>query len=138
MESMMYTHLHPNTPPSVLNGRKLASMRSGRVGVVPIQARDGDVVVYLAGIPVSVVLRPRASAGLEDLNKKIYEAFWGSHDDILDLKSLYWESFMDVIQMKRGTIKYMALIGECYVEGVIGWSFKNRHEHHNFDIYSLH
>jgi hypothetical protein len=56
MESMMYTHLHPNTPPSVLNGRRLASMRSGRVGVVPIQARDGDVVVYLAGIPVSVVL----------------------------------------------------------------------------------
>lgn len=138
MESLMFTHLHPNIPPSVLNGRRLACMKSGRVGVVPVQTRDGDVVVYLAGVPISVVLRQNAFADLEDLNRKVYAAFWENHKEILASKSPYWESFIDMIQMKRGAIKNAALVGECYVEGVIGWSFKDRHEHHDFDIYALH
>jgi hypothetical protein len=49
-------------------------MKSGRVGVVPMQARDGDVVVYLAGMPVSVVLRPTVFAHSEDVNGKILAA----------------------------------------------------------------
>jgi hypothetical protein len=45
----MYTHLYPNFPLSTLNKRKLAGMKSRRVGIVPYQARDRDVIVYLAG-----------------------------------------------------------------------------------------
>ncbi len=138
MESLMYTHLHPNTPPSVLVGRRLACMKSGRAGVVPMQAHDGDIVVYLAGIPKSVVLRPTTFADSGDLERKIYAAFGENLPAILESGSPYQKSFMDLIQAKRGAIKHATLIGECYVEGVIGWSFKDRYEHYHFNMYSLH
>jgi hypothetical protein len=138
MESLMYTHLHPNTPPSVLNGRRLACMKSGRVGVVPFHAREGDVITYLAGMPISVVLRPRNNTNLGDLDARIYTAFLENSNEILATKSPYLELFMGLIHGERGAITHATLVGECYVEGVIGWSFKNRREHHDFGIYALH
>jgi hypothetical protein len=138
MESIMYTHLHPNAPASVLNGRRLACMKSGRVGVVPIQARDGDVVVYLAGIPISVILRRTTVPDLEDLNRKISTVFWGKHLGIAESGGPYSQSYINLIQTDKGIIEHAALIGECYVEGVIGWSFKERHDVHELRIFALH
>ena len=138
MEFMMYTHFHPNAPPSVLNERRLACMKSGRVGVVPIQARDGDIVVYLAGIPVSVVLRRTTDVDLEDMNRKISALFWGTHLGLVESGGPYSQSYTNLIHMDRGGIEHGALIGECYVEGVIGWSFKDRYGGHDLRIFALH
>lgn len=143
MESIMYTHLHSNpppssAPPSVLNGRRLACMKSGRVGVVPMQARDGDIVVYLGGIPISVVLRPTVFADSEDVNGKILAAIWEKRLEIVDSGGPYFQSYMNLIQMDKGGIEHALLIGECYVEGVIGWSFKERYDIHDFRIFALH
>jgi hypothetical protein len=138
MESILYTHLHPNTPPSVLNERKLAGMRSGRVGVVPLQARDGDVVVYVAGISVSVVLRPTPFADSEDLDRKIYAEFREKLQEITDSGSTYSQAFVQLIRMEKGDIAHATVIGECYVEGVIGWSFKDRYNDQDFSIFALH
>ena len=113
-------------------------MKSGRIGVVPIHAQEGDIVTYLAGDPVSLVLKPMNLANLRYLDKKIYEAFEQGQDEMVGSKSPYWESFVDLIQGERGAIRHASLVGECYVEGVIGWSFKERYEHYDFNIYALH
>jgi hypothetical protein len=50
-------------------------MRSGRIRIVPSQARVGDFVVFLAGMPVPVLLRDIADEHSDYLNLEIQEAF---------------------------------------------------------------
>jgi hypothetical protein len=121
-----------------LNERRFAGMKSGRVGVVPTQARDGDMIAYLAGDPTSVVLRATTFPNPEGLEGEIIEAFKAKSGDLMNSKSPYVNSFMQLFEMENKRIGHAKLVGECYVEGVIGWSFKERHDDHEFKIFALH
>lgn len=138
MESLMYIHLDPGKPPSILNERKLAGTKGGRVAVVPSQARDGDIIAYLAGNPISVVLRPTAPGNPNDISREIIEGFKEKRNELMSSKSPYVDSFMRLLEQGNEQIGHTRLVGECYVEGVIGWSLKERNDHHDFKIFALH
>jgi hypothetical protein len=138
MPSILYTHLHPNTPPSVLMGRRLAALKSGKVGVVPLQAREGDVVVYLAGNPTAMVLRAKTLADPKDLNQEIYDEFMAKRPNLMEAGGPYIKPFLNLLEAMPKCIEHSVIVGECYVDGEVGWSFKDRYEHHDFKIFALH
>jgi hypothetical protein len=131
----LYYHLLPKPIESVLDGRRLACMKSGRVGIVPSQARDGDFVVYLAGSPVAILLRQYFYTSAQDRSQAIVEAFKAKDEGSLPVESRYLKSFTELFETKDVTIKHAKLVGECYVDGVVGWMYNGVHEH---KIFALH
>jgi len=80
IESLMWLYLRIGDYPAVLTGRRLAITKSGNVGIVPKKARVGDMIVFLAGSSVSVVLRPHPEDPTEVLKHEIKTAFEAKED----------------------------------------------------------
>jgi hypothetical protein len=136
-EALMYTHLHPNAPSSVLDGRRIAATEGGRVGVVPAQAREGDVVVYLAGCDAAIAVRRIAARDdARRIDRAIRAQFESKLGDLRGTESPYVQDFARLVQEeKEGTIEHGRVIGECYVEGIVGWLIN---EVHDYKIFALH
>lgn len=119
MESLMWLYLRAEGYPAVLTGRRLAITKSGKLGVVPKQARVGDVIVFLAGSYVSLILRPDSKDPTEDLKREINAAFEARNnveeDPRMGARLFY--------NMSKLPIKKSSLVGECHVEGEVGWKF---------------
>ena len=119
MESLMWLYMRLAEFPAVLTGRRLAITKSGNLGVVPKQAREGDIIVFLAGTFVAMVLRPDAESPTEELMLEIKAAFEAKKNLTKYLKrgpSLFGK-------MKTLPVPKCTLVGECYVEGEIGWKY---------------
>ncbi|KAE9380668.1 HET-domain-containing protein [Stipitochalara longipes BDJ] len=117
MESLMWLYLRLADYPAVLTGRRLASTKSGNLGVVPKQARIGDIVVFLAGSFVAMTLRPDFEDPTEELKHQIKTAFdikKKIEDDAR--KGARLPGDMGMLPVQKCT-----LVGECYVEGEVGW-----------------
>jgi Heterokaryon incompatibility protein (HET) len=56
---LAYIYFLSNTAPAVLDGRRLARTKRGRFAVVPAIASKGDIVTYLAGSDIAVLVRKR-------------------------------------------------------------------------------
>jgi hypothetical protein len=125
MASLMWLYLRQDSLRKVLIGRRFAITESGRVAIVPKQVRQGDIIVYLAGSLVSLVLRRGSVAGHKDLDLEIKEAFWtkGVTSPLLD-------------QLEKMLIENCTLVGECYVDSEVGWKVKEDQER-SYTIYAL-
>jgi Heterokaryon incompatibility protein (HET) len=135
-EELMYKHLHPNAPPSVLDGRRVAVTEGGRVGVVPAQAREGDAILYLAGSEVALTFRAATVGdGANRIDRLIRSQFLSKLDDLRS-GNPYVQKFVQLIQEeKEGSIVHGRLIGECYIEGLVGWAFNETHDYSIFALY---
>lgn len=71
VESLLWQYFQNNDLGKVLTGRRLASTKTGKIGVVPMQAQTGDIVVFLPGSLVSLLLRPDPAALSADLESEI-------------------------------------------------------------------
>ena len=125
--SCMDHHLTPTIDESVLDNRKLATTQSGRVAIVPSQARGGDAIAYLAGSAVSVVVRRSFDVKNENLQKQIREAFKDNYE-----ADYYVSSFAELFQTKHVPVDHCSLVGECYVDGLVGWAVNQEHDHRIF------
>lgn len=61
----------PNRREAVLDGRRLVTTKSGKIGVVPARSQSGDVIVYLSGASKATVLRKVHTADL--IRTKCYD-----------------------------------------------------------------
>jgi Heterokaryon incompatibility protein (HET) len=119
MESLMWLYFRLADYPAVLTGRRLAITKFGRVAVVPKQVRSGDMLVFLAGSFVCMCLRPRPEDPTKDLKYEVrtaFEAKKGIKDDARKGARLRCD-------MEKQTVQKCTLVGECYVEGEIGWKY---------------
>jgi Heterokaryon incompatibility protein (HET) len=119
MESLMWLYLRLADYPAVLTGRRLATTQSGKIGVLPKHARVGDIVVFLAGTYVSLLLRPDPEDPSEDLRheiKSVFEAKKHVQDDPGRGTRLPCD-------MENLSIQKCTFVGECYVEGEVGWKY---------------
>lgn len=135
-EKLMYTYLYSNAPPSVLDGRRIAITQGGRVGVVPAEAREEDAILYFAGTTAAVTFR-KLTTGLDvELDGRIKSQFKSKAGDLRDTNSPYVQDFLRLVQdEKTGTIEHGQLVGQCYIEGLIGWVLNVKHE---YKIFALH
>ncbi len=83
-------------------------------------------MVYLAGSQISLVLRKDTFTNIdvEDLNRRIREAFEAKDNNRPALSGPYVnivDSFSTLFQTEDVAIEQAILIGECYVEGLVGW-----------------
>jgi hypothetical protein len=117
MESLMYHYLLPHPISNVLTGRKLIITESGKIGVAPKSTQPGDFVIYLAGKSpaTAMALRRTVGNGTPSFDLDIQEAFSKLNRDILD------SNRKDYIYTGGMSIQHGLLIGECYVDGVVGW-----------------
>ena len=132
MESLMWLYLRHADYPAVLTGRRLAITKLGNVGVVPKQARVGDMIVFLAGSDVSIVLRPDSEDLMEDLKHEIktaLEAKSGLEDN--PTRGVRLPSDLGKLPIQKCT-----LVGECYVEGEVGWKY-GEDQAHDHIVYAL-
>ncbi|KAH7380935.1 heterokaryon incompatibility protein-domain-containing protein [Cadophora sp. MPI-SDFR-AT-0126] len=131
MASLMYTHLLPQHIPSALTGRRFAATKAGRVSVVPRNVQVGDLVVQLAGPLNALVLRrdprPRNACSAREIKTALRKL---NEDDSIQ-PSLRAEAMARIDEM---AIKNCTLVGECYVDGFVGWKLK---ENYDCDIYAL-
>jgi hypothetical protein len=127
MTSLMWLYLRQDNLRKVLMGRRFAITESGRVAIVPKQVRQGDIIVYLAGSLVSLVFRRDSEARAQDLDSEIKKAFWtkGVTSPLLD-------------QLEKMPIENCSLVGECYVDGEVGWKIKAKgDQERSYTIYAL-
>jgi hypothetical protein len=117
MESLMWLYLRLADYPTVLTGRRLAVTKSGRVGVVPKRVRSGDKIVFLAGSYVSLVCRSDSKDPSEDLKHEIETAFEAKRS----IKDDPRRGTRLPCDMEKLPIQRCTLVGECYVEGNVGW-----------------
>jgi hypothetical protein len=125
MASLMWLYLRQDNLRKVLTARRFAITESSRVAIVPKQVRQGDIIVYLAGSLVSLVLRRDSVARHKDLDSGIKKAFGtkGVTSPLLD-------------QLHKMPIENCSLVGECYVDGEVGWKVKEDQER-SYTIYAL-
>jgi hypothetical protein len=132
MESLMWLYLRLQNYPAVLTGRRFAITKSGKVGVVPKQVQVGDAIVYLAGSLVSLVLRPDPEIPTQDLELTIREAFEAKNGEVV-VPTRGSRLLCDILKLP---IQKCSLVGECYVEGEVGWKY-GEDRGNNYTIYSL-
>jgi hypothetical protein len=150
LESLMFKYLHPNNISNVIEGRKLFTTESGRVGVAPKHTKAGDIVVYLAGTLKALVIRRTGQNNAKDLDRAIRQAFQTKkkggdreskeeveddeeeeddeededdeeEEDDQDEDGVEENSAFDMDRTDVLPIQHGILIGESYVEGVVGW-----------------
>jgi hypothetical protein len=119
MESLMWLYMRLADYPAVLTGRRLAITKSGRAAVVPKQVRSGDIAVFLAGSLVPLILRPSHEIPGEDLKREIKSAFKAKKA----IKTDSWSQDKLAYDLEDLPIQGCSLIGECHVEGEIGWNY---------------
>jgi hypothetical protein len=109
----MWLYLRQDNLRKMLTGRRFAITESGRVAIVPNQVRKGDIIVYLAGSLVSLVLRRSFGVTHQDVDSEIKKAFGlkGVRSPLLD-------------QLEEMPIENCTLVGECYIDGEVGWKVK--------------
>jgi hypothetical protein len=132
MESLMWLYLRLQNYPTVITGRRLAVTKLGKIGIVPKQVRIGDAIVFLAGSLVSLVLRPESEAPHEDLELEIREAFEMKKDEVVTPRRGTRLS----CDMAKLPIQKCTLVGECFVEGEVGWKYGDDREG-DYTIYAL-
>jgi hypothetical protein len=123
---LMYRYLDPDYKEKVLAGRRLATIESGRLGLVPENIQYGDKIVCLAGSPMSYVLRDHAKNRGQDLALK--ECFWANLPALseYDLKYLWGYGFKTSLERSIISLQRSILIGECYVDGNVAWGLRNQ------------
>ncbi|PMD35670.1 HET-domain-containing protein [Hyaloscypha variabilis F] len=119
MESLMWLYLRLEDYPAVLTERRFTITKSGNLGVVPKQAKAGDIIVFLAGSFVAMVLRPDFDSPTEDLELGIRTAFEGKKN----IKDDPRKGSRLPVEMETLPVQKCTLVGECYVEGEIGWKY---------------
>lgn len=119
MESLMWSYMRLADYPAVLTGRRLTITKSGRAAVVPRQVRSEDMVVFLAGSLVSLILRPSPEIPSEDLKREIRSALKAK----AAIKTDSWSQDRLNCDMENLPIQRCSLIGECHLEGEIGWKY---------------
>jgi hypothetical protein len=105
--------------PAVLTGRRLAITKSGRAAVAPKQVRSGDMAVFLAGSLVCLILRPSPEIPSEDLKREIKSALKAK----AAIKTDSWSQDRLTCDMENLPIQRCSLVGECHLEGEIGWKY---------------
>jgi hypothetical protein len=125
MVSLMYLYLRQDNLRKALTKRRFAITESGRAAIVPKQARKGDIMVYLAGSLVSLILRRDSKAGSQDLESKIRKVF--------ETKSTT-SPLLD--ELNKMQIENCTLVGECYIDGEVGWKVKEDQER-SYTIYAI-
>ncbi|KAE9973033.1 hypothetical protein EG328_004645 [Venturia inaequalis] len=117
IENIMFAYLLPNPISSILTGRKLFFTQSGRIGVAPKSTQRGDRVIYLTGKPpvTAMIIRQTESRKTASLELEIREAFLKKKNE------LHIEGRKDFISADGMAIQRGILIGDCYVDGVVGW-----------------
>jgi hypothetical protein len=118
LESIMYRYLFPEPVSSLLTGRRFMTTKSGRVGVAPQHAKKGDAIVYLAGTLIPLVLRRIHEHDIHVPEEEIKKAF---QTKSLDNSKTTDSPLPQLYQFDNMPIEFGVLIGECYVEGEIGW-----------------
>ena len=114
---------------------------------MPSQTCSGDVIAYLAGSPVAVVLRrdstknqsPNASWTSRDaesgsLEQAIREEFEAKDEQGWKGDS-YVGSFKDVFENAQLEVGHYTMLGEGYLDGSVGWA---RSREHDQGIFALH
>lgn len=129
IEKILFAYLLPNPVPNILTGRKLFFTETGRIGVAPKSTQPGDRVVYLAGNEIAMVMREAESRGTPGLDLEIHEAF-------SEKQNLLTDGRKDIIPSDDLAIQHGVLIGDCYVDGVVGWLQKPEDEPH-IKVFSL-
>jgi hypothetical protein len=122
LESLMYRYLLPSPICNVLTKRKLIATKSGRIGVAPKTTRPGDVIIYLAATAATaMVMRRTSKKRAPSLDMEIHEAFAKQGKDLEDMgiKCTYSRDM---------AVQHGILIGEGYVEGVVGWLLEPEEE----------
>jgi hypothetical protein len=119
MESLTWLYLRLEDYPAVLTERRFTITKSGNLGVVPKQAKAGDIIVFLAGSFVAMVLRPDFDSPTEDLELGIRTAFEGKKN----IKDDPRKGSRLPVEMETLPVQKCTLVGECYVEGEIGWKY---------------
>ena len=129
MESLMWLYMTLADYPAVLTGRRLAVTKSGRAAVVPKQVRNGDMAVFLAGSLVSLILRPSPEIPSESLKREIKSAFKAKKA----IQTDSWKQDRLACDLENLPIQRCSLIGECHLEGEIGWNYGEERE----NIYTI-
>ncbi len=132
MESLMWFYMRLADFSAVLTGRRLAITKSGRAAVVPKQVRSGDIAVFLAGSLVSLILRPSPETPSEDLKCEIKSAFKAKKA----IQTESWSQDRLTYDLEILPTQRCSLIGECHLEGEIGWNY-GEERGHIYTIYAL-
>ena len=127
IESIMWLYMRLADFRAVLTARRFAMTKSGNLAVVPKEARKGDLIVFLTGTLVGKVLRPDAESLSEDLKPDIKTAFEAK----IAKNGLKLSGYMDTLPMQKCT-----LVGECHVDGEIGWKYGDDRSNH-CTVYAL-
>lgn len=122
IQGLMYQYLLKKPIPSVLSGRSLAMTKAGRVAIVPKYARSGDILVYLAGSTVAVVLRRSSRPESPDAMQSIREAVRKNLEHAAGGKASPEGPILMVEEDLP--VENHILIGEGYVNGEEGWKKK--------------
>ncbi|CZT07849.1 uncharacterized protein RAG0_13153 [Rhynchosporium agropyri] len=131
MACLMYNHLNPQRIPSTLTGRRLAVTQRGKVGVVPRSVQAGDVIVQLAGSLNLLVLRQDQRLRNQNIARDIKTALRARNDD----ESINADQRLRVMQrIDLLDVKNSTLVGECYVDGEVGWKL---HQAWDLGIFAL-
>jgi hypothetical protein len=130
MESLMYHYLEPQSSKNVLARRRFAITETGRVSIVPKQTQIGDMLVYLAGSPISLVLRRDFVTRSQDLDSEIKEAFKEKNEFTSGTAHRLSCQLDDLL------IQKCTMVGECYVDGEVGWRVQEDRER-SYTVYAL-
>lgn len=124
IERILFGYLLPDSVSNILTGRRLFFTESGRIGVAPKSTQPGDRVTYLAGNPIAMIIREVEGRGTPKLDLEIQETFSKKNQDLLD------GGHEDFVPAGGIAIHHGILIGDCYVDGVVGWLQKPEEEYH--------
>ncbi|KAK0635989.1 hypothetical protein B0T17DRAFT_517818 [Bombardia bombarda] len=135
---VLYDYMHPVVPSSALDGRRLVGTSSGRFGVVPAQARKGDVVVDLLGCETPVLLRSVTVADKEKASAdlSLRNALGSEFPDVGPLFTTgpEWSSEDD----QSVEIGHFEVVGTCYLDGHVGWGLQEMPTKDQIKIFALH
>lgn len=141
LEYLMWTYLLPNFDQRALTGRRWATTLKNRIAIVPAQTKAGDVAAFIPGSEVCYVLHETAGSdrvpdeAKPALEEEIRAEFASRDPQNRQPKKPYVSSFEELFQEKddgRVPMGYFELVGEGYVEGVVGWAVNEEQGHKVF------
>jgi hypothetical protein len=136
MIRLAFLYFLAGTAQAVFDGRRLAQTESGRFAVVPANAVKGDIVTYLAGSDIAVLVRKRHSAVDAKLEQAIEDTVVGAHLWLTASgeEGLSWQASPTT----PIDIMHCFALGQCYVDGLVGWGLREPPSLAALEIFAMH
>ncbi|WQF81097.1 Putative heterokaryon incompatibility [Colletotrichum destructivum] len=136
---LLYSHFERTRGRSELDGRCLASTRSGRLGIVPQAAGAGDRIAYLAGSETAVVLRQASRLGQGEVERGLLRSLRHAGCGIVTVvKPGGEEEFWRVPEKVDLPVSHFEVVGEGYLDDCAGWTLKHPPMASDMRVFALH